>query len=247
MASVSSPKVDRGNVALAVVLITRPEPGATETAIRLASLGLVPLVASLFSIRQLGYPAQLPSGIKATLLTSRNAVLGCPPSCHDLVVFAVGDATASCAADAGFKQINVAAGDAVALGTLVSQTLTPADGTLFLPVGRRQGGGLAGSLRQKGFRVLRHVVYETSMVQTLPVAAETHLRHGQVRTVMFFSAEAARHFVHLVHAVGLDESVHNVEAVSISERPTVALGKLPWRRISVAEQPNQDAMLALLK
>ena len=232
---------------MAVVLITRPEPGATETAIRVASLGFAPLAVPLFSIRQLGYPAHLPGGVKATLLTSRNAVPGCPPSCHDLMVFTVGKATAACAANAGFTQIKIAAGDAVALATLVSKTLKPADGSLFLPVGRRQGVGLATSLRQRGFRVLRYIVYETLMVKTLPVAAEMHLRHGQVGTAMFFSAEVAHHFVRLVHAVGLDESVSNVEAVSISERPTVALRKLPWRRISVAEQPNQDAMLALLK
>ncbi len=79
-----------------------------------------------------------------------------------------------------------------------------ADGSLFLPIGRRQGSGLASSLRQKGFRVLRYVVYETLMVPNLPVAVENHLRHGQVGTAMFFSAEAARHFVRLVHAIGLE-------------------------------------------
>jgi len=64
---------------------------------------------------------------------------------------------------------------------------------------------------------------------------------------MFFSGETSRHFVRLLRAAGLVEAVRNVEAVSISERAAVALRPLPWRRISVAAKPNQDAMLALLQ
>jgi uroporphyrinogen-III synthase len=64
---------------------------------------------------------------------------------------------------------------------------------------------------------------------------------------MFFSAETARHFVRLIRAAKLDEVLGDVDAVAISERSTVALRDLPWRRISVASKPNQDAMLALLK
>ena len=172
---------------------------------------------------------------------------GCPASCHDLPAFAVGDATAKCAADAGFTRIKIADGDAVALAALVARTLNPQAGSLFLPAGRGQGGELAMSLRQSGFRVFRRTVYEALPVSVLPVAAEKHLRQGEVRAAMFFSAETARHFVRLVHAAKLDETVSDVEAVSISDRSTVALKQLPWRRISVAVEPNQNAMLALLK
>jgi uroporphyrinogen-III synthase len=237
---------DKG-VALAVVLITRPEPGATQTADRVSALGLAPLVAPLLSIHRIGQTPQLPAGVRATLLTSRNAVAGCPPACHDLPAFAVGDATAMCAAEAGFNSVRTADGDAIALALLVAQTLTPRDGSLFLPTGRGQGSELAMSLRRKGFRVHRRAVYEAVSSASLPVAAEAHLRHRDVRTAMFFSAETARHFVRLIRAAKLDEVLGDVDAVAISERSTVALRDLPWRRISVASKPNQDAMLALLK
>jgi uroporphyrinogen-III synthase len=235
------------SVALSVVLITRPEPGATQTASRVTALGFAPLIAPLLSIHRTGRMRQLPARVGATLLTSRNAVAGCPASCHDLPAFAVGDATAKCAADAGFTRIKIADGDAVALAALVARTLNPQAGSLFLPAGRGQGGELAMSLRQSGFRVFRRTVYEALPVSVLPVAAEKHLRQGEVRAAMFFSAETARHFVRLVHAAKLDETVSDVEAVSISDRSTVALKQLPWRRISVAVEPNQNAMLALLK
>jgi uroporphyrinogen-III synthase len=211
------------------------------------ALGLIPLVAPLLSIRRVGGVFRLPSSVRATLITSRNAVSGCPAQCHDLVLFAVGNATAACASAAGFRHVKSAEGDAAALATLVTDTLTPCDGSIFFPTGRGQGTQLATALRQKGFRVLRHVVYQAVAVPALPIAAETHLRHRDVATAMFFSAETARCFVQLMRAAGLEEAVRDVAAVSISEQSTVALRRLPWRRISVAGKPNQDAMLALLK
>jgi uroporphyrinogen-III synthase len=64
--------------------------------------------------------------------------------------------------------------------------------------------------------------------------------------VMFFSTETASHFVRLIRAAGLEDSLSKVEAVSISERATMPLRQLPWGRIRVAPRPDQNSMLALL-
>jgi uroporphyrinogen-III synthase len=185
--------------------------------------------------------------LAATVLTSRNAVQACPPSVHDRPVFAVGTATATQASEAGFSRVLNADGDATALATLISDTLSPAEGALFLPAGQGQAVDLAVSLRQHGFRVLRRVAYQAAPVESLPQAAATCLRQGQVAIAMFFSGQTSRHFVRLVREAELVESLRDVEAVSISERAAMALRFLPWRRISVAAKPNQDAMLALLR
>jgi uroporphyrinogen-III synthase len=226
------------------VLITRPEPGATETAARLTALGLFPIVAPVLSITAKDLWA--PDNVAATLLTSRNAVAACPRSLYGRPVFAVGAATATRAAQAGFRQVFNANGDATALASLISETLSPTDGTLFLPAGQGQGAELAASLRQRGFRVLRRIAYQATGVPRLPETAVTHLREGKLAAAMFFSGETSRHFVQLLMAAGLNESVQDVEAVSISERAAMALRPLPWRRINVAAKPNQDAMLVLL-
>jgi uroporphyrinogen-III synthase len=185
--------------------------------------------------------------VAAILLTSRNAVSACDRSLHDRPVFAVGTATATNAKEAGFSQVFDAEGDAAALADLVAATLTPADGTLLLPTGKGQGGDLAALLRRRGFRVARRVAYHASGVPMLPDAAAAPLRHGQLAVAMFFSAETARHFVHLLEAAQMTEAVRDVEAVSISERAAMPLRPLPWRRIRVAAKPNQDAMLGLLQ
>jgi uroporphyrinogen-III synthase len=226
------------------VLITRPEPGATETAARLTAIGILPVIAPILSI--VARDLHVPEHVAAVLLTSRNAVAACPPSLHSRPVFAVGTATAAHAAEAGFSNVFNADGNAEALSKLVANTLTPEAGSLFLPTAQGQGANLAASLRQRGFRVLRRVAYQAVCVSALPKAAETHLRQRQLTAAMFFSGQTSRHFVHLVQAAQLSDAVRDVEAVSISERAAMALRPLPWRRISVAATPNQDAMLVLL-
>ena len=227
------------------VLITRPEPGATETAVRLTASGFLPVIAPILSI--IGSEIRAPDRMAATILTSRNAVSACKPSLYDRPVFAVGTATARLAAEAGFRRVFNADGDAAALVDMIADTLFPADGPLFLPTGQGQGINLAISLRLRGFRVLRRIAYRAARVPVLPQSAEIHLKQGLLAAALFFSGETACHFVRLIQAAGLVAAVRDVEAVSISTRAAVPLRSLPWRRISVAAKPNQDAMLALLK
>src|SRR5215472_5918673 len=90
------------SLADAAVLITRPEPGAAETALRVAALGLRPIITPLLAIRFVR-AALPPSGrVQAILVASGYAVAGLPSSHHHLPLFAVGAATAARARTAGF-------------------------------------------------------------------------------------------------------------------------------------------------
>lgn len=229
------------------VLITRPQPGAAETAAHVAALGLVPLVAPVLAIRP--NQAVLPSrdGIAAVLLTSGSAVAALPQDYRDIPLLTVGDATASRARAAGFRNVVSAAGDAADLAVLAKAQLPPNARPILIAVGRLQGDALAGDLRKAGFRVLRRVVYSVVPAQSLAAPALEALRAGQVRAALFFSAETARQFVLLVQRARADETLQSVEAISIGRPAAVALGRLNWRRIRVATRPNQDDMLALLR
>ncbi len=227
------------------VLITRPEPGATETAARVAALGFSPVVAPVLSITTCVVRA--PDHLAATVLTSRNALSACSRIMHDRPIFAVGTATAALATAAGFERVFNSNGDAHALAALIANTMSPPEGVLFFPTAQGQGIELAASLRHHGFQVLRRVAYRVTSVNSLPQLAALNLRHRRVAVAMFFSAETSRQFVSLLRAAGMAETVKDIEAVSISERAAMALRPLPWRRLSVASTPNQDAMLAMLR
>jgi uroporphyrinogen-III synthase len=229
------------------VLITRPEPGASETAARVAALGLAPIVSPLLEIRQLQATMPPAEQVQAILITSANAIASLPPSHRGIPLFAVGAATAAQARSAGFTAVSSADGDASALASLVAKACLPASGPLLLASGQKQGMRLASELRSRGFRVIRRAVYAAVGIASLPQSARAALADGSIGTALFFSAETARHGVRLLRAMRLDQAVRTVDAAAIGETTAVALRALPWRRIRVAARPDQDAMLALLQ
>ncbi len=228
------------------MLITRPEPGARQTALRVAALGLTPIMAAALVVEPL--PGRLPpaAGIAAVVAASGNVLDACLPGFRDTILLTVGDATAARARALGFTRVTSADGDAAALAALAARLLRPADGPLLLPCGRGQGAVLASMLRQAGFRVNRRVVYAARPVRTLPPAAAAALRSGEVRAALFFSAETARAFVRMIQRAGLSGALGGVDALAIGGAAGVALQALPWRHVGVAAKPTQDAMLALL-
>jgi uroporphyrinogen-III synthase len=229
------------------VLITRPEPGASETAARVSALGFRPVTAPVLEIRVL--PCRIPpaESLQAIVTASGNAIPALPPSYHRLPLLAVGETTASRARAAGFSRVSSADGDARALAALAERTCDIQGAPLLLATGRNQGEALATDLRVRGFRVVRRAVYAALPVPVLPEAARQALAAGGVGTALFFSAETARHFVLLVRRARLQEAPRTIEALAIGQPAAVALKVLPWRRIRVAARPTQDAMLALLR
>ncbi len=235
-----------------LVLITRPPPGAATTARKVAEMGLTPVVAPVMAIQ----PAQarLPpaSKLAAVLLASGNAIAALPRAYRSLPVLAVGAATAERARAAGFAKAESADGDARALMALVRSRFSPADGTLLLAAGQGQSQSLAGFLAFAGYTVERRVVYAALPVPVLPEAAAELLR-GLVPSpspgcvVLFFSADTARVFMRLVRAAGLEHALPHCEAVTIGHPAAMALEGGGWARVRVAQRPNQEEMLALLR
>jgi len=228
------------------VLITRPEPGASESAARLAALSFLPVLAPLLTIRALPTRLPDPARVQAILVASGNAISSVPENFRALPLLAVGAATADRARAAGFFRVHSAEGDAAALAALAAAQCRPKGGPLLLVTGRDQGKELAAALRAQNFQVLRRVVYTTVPARALPQAAIAALRAEKINAVLFFSAATAHIFVRLATNAGLARHLNGVDAISIGQPAAVALKALPWRQIRVAPRPNQDAMLAML-
>ena len=233
------------------ILITRPEPAATETAVRVTAMGFHPVVAPMMTIRTMAPLDMKPTSRSRSnpigiLVTSGNALPALGADFRDIPLFAVGRATARRATQAGFRTVASADGDAADLARLVAERVHPTQGALLLLSGRGQGMALAATLRTLGFRITRRVAYTTEPTQVLPDAALRALRAGSVTHALFFSAETARVFHRLVRRMALAPLLAGCDALAISQRTEVALRGLPWRRISIAAAPDQDSLLALL-
>lgn len=229
--------------------MTRPEPGAAETARRVAALGWEPVLAPALVLEpRPGAP--LPSA-QALLLPSRAAARAVPSLPRATPVLAVGEATAAEARTHGFVNVTAADGDAAALAALSSERLDPAAGPLLLAVGAGYGAELAAALRERGFRVLRRVVYAAGPAASLPESARAALASEAVVAALFFSPRSAGCAISLLRGAGLAGTLARAEALAISPRVAAVLeaaapGGPRWRGLRVAARPDQDSLLRLL-
>lgn len=245
--------------------MTRPEPGAAETAARVEARGGRALLAPALVLTPLPHPPLPPA--QALLLPSRAAARAvAPPRLPDpaatghaatapqadgpapagIRVLAVGEATATAAREAGFARVEWAGGDAASLLDRCRAELRPADGPLLLAAGQGYSLDLARSLREAGFTVLRRVVYAAAEASSLPEPAAAALREGAVTHALFFSPRSARCSVGLLRSGGLDGAARGIVAIALSPRVAAALSPLSWREVLVAPRPHQDPMLELL-
>ncbi|UPG71069.1 uroporphyrinogen-III synthase [Roseomonas gilardii subsp. gilardii] len=223
--------------------MTRPEPGAAETAIRVAALGWHPVLAPALVLEP--RPVPLPAA-QALLLTSRAAARALAGRFPDLPVLAVGEATAAEARRAGATRLHAATGDARSLADLATTVLEPREGPLLLVAGRGYALDLAEILRWRGFRVRRRVVYDAHPARHLPEEALLALRAGKIGSALFFSPRSAEVTLSLMRDAGLAAAATTVEALALSARVATTLRGLPWRAVRVASDLNQNALLALL-
>lgn len=214
------------------VWVTRARPGADRTASRLSALGFVPVVAPLLAIRSVLAQPDL-TGIQALAFTSRNAVKvfagrsGQP----SVPVFAVGDATAAAAREAGFDDVQSAGGDLHALAALIR-----AEGaglSILHPCAAEPAGDLA-ALVGDAARITALAVYEA--VETGAAAPDPW------DAVLIHSPRAGQ----VLAACLAADRIGGRIAVAISEAAARPLTVAGLAEVRIAAAPTEDALLAAL-
>jgi uroporphyrinogen-III synthase len=206
------------------VLILRPEPGAGETLRRAKEQGLDAAAVPLFTVEPVAWEVPDQGGFDALLLTSANAVRHAGEglkALRGLPAYAVGEATAEAAREAGFDIKGTGdAGVERLLGSI------EADIKLLHLCGddRKQA-----EARQE---IVPLVVYRATEVAAPDLSAAA----GSVALV--HSPRAARRLAELV------EQKAGVAVAAISAAAANEAGE-GWETVEIADQPRDDALLAL--
>jgi len=230
------------------LLLTRPQEDARPLADALTARGHEVVPEPLLQIRwHDDAPIDL-DGVQAVLLTSANGAraLARRTAARDLVVFAVGDATARAAREAGFTDVASADGDVDTLAALVQRRLDPRAGPLLHVCASAVAGDLAGTLDHAGFEVRRAVLYEAEPAQAFSPAGRAAIAEAGLDGVLLFSPRTAAIFVRLIQAERLDNCCRRLTMFALSAAVAEAAAALPWGGRRVAAKPRQDALLALL-
>jgi len=219
----------------AIILILRPQPGADETARRARNMGLEARIAPLFTVRPLDWEPPDPVGIDAVLLTSANGARHAGPAAGGFVdrpCYAVGEATALAAREAGFADVRTGASDGAALlekaaaeGVMRALHLCGRD---HLP------------LEHSPVIVIRRIVYAAELADGLPPAAAAAMASGVV--ALLHSPRAARTFAKLADEAGIDRGSVTIAAISPAALESAGGG---WAVAEAALQPRDEALLEL--
>jgi uroporphyrinogen-III synthase len=223
------------------VLVTRSEPGASETAGRLRTAGFDAMIEPLFAIVPI--TAALPH-FDALAFTSANGARGLARLSprRDVPVFCVGARTAEAAREMGFDDVASADGDVNALATLIAKRLTP--GARLLHAGNEESrGDLAGQLVAAGYAASFVAIFRAAPIQAPGSRLGAHLS-GQPAfdAVMIHSPRAASILAAFATAA---PSRAPLPVVAISEAAAAPLAGLAGR-IEIAATPDEPAMISAL-
>jgi uroporphyrinogen-III synthase len=233
-------------VSVSRLLVTRPEPDASRTAVRLRALGHEVFLAPMLRIEAL--PAELGAGPwAAVLITSASAAraVAAHPDLARIIglpVLAVGGRSAEAARAAGFRDVSSADGAAADLVQLARRL--PAGRLLYL-AGRDRTGDLAGRLAATGHLVDTVEVYRAVAETALPQAAERALAAGRIDGVLHFSRRTALAFVAATDSAMLRGKRLQIQHLCLSAQVAAPLRAVGVTRVNIAATPDEASLLTL--
>lgn len=210
------------------LFILRPEPGSAATLLRALEMGLEARALPLFRIEPLEWQVPDPHSFDGLLLSSANA-LRCAGDgierLRGLPAYAVGDATAAAAREAGLELSEVGDGGIDALLSRI-----PGQPRLLHLCGADRTRAVDGRHRITELPVYR--------AEPLPLPGLAGALRGQVATV-----HSPRAGARLAELVDVGDRV-TVRIAAISPAAAAAAGN-GWESVEAAPHPNDSALLAL--
>ncbi len=230
------------------MLVTRPEPDASDTAARLVALGIEPVIAPLLVHESL--PADLPGpgAIGAIALTSGNALRaleerGAIERYRQVPVYTVGDRTADLADAMGFVMVTSAGGNFADLAELLAHARI--EGPILYPSAREVSADLGRSLQPFGRTVITVPVYAMNAVASLPEDVADQLKRGEIAAALFYSRRTAETFVRVCDPVLDRQARMELGVLCLSEAVAEPLVDAHFVRVGLAERPDDAAMMGL--
>lgn len=238
--------------------MTRPEPDSSQLATELKKIGFRVTQYPLLTITPCNLTSKELASLKvdmeqaaALLFTSANGVralsgyefrLDCPS-------FAVGEATAIAAQDAGFRNVYTAKGDIQGLAATVRSQMSPSPVPLLHIAGTHRAGNLAALLSD--FEIRRHVLYTATARTCLDAPILEMLRSDNaahcIDCIPLYSPRTAKILTHLFQAENIEAHAANICIVAMSLAVAHEVRSLNWKDVTIASAATGAAMLNALE
>lgn len=233
------------------VVVTRPEPSAGRTADRLVNLGHQPILLPL--TRALHRPDIAETALKkphaALALTSAETArvlssVDCLSPYLDEVLYAVGEATARAAEEAGFRKIRKGPGTGSELARLVLADAPIFDAPLLYLAGRPRSASFEEGLRTAKMPLAVAEIYEMTPLPYDRESVRDAVLDPPVDAVLLYSRENARLFFELMAPFA--DALSNAQIICLSDNVAAAVPPEFHRKIKIAAHADENGLLALL-
>lgn len=175
-----------------VVLVTRPEPGLSETAQAVERQGWRAVACPVL---QITFSAPIDDlSCEAVAITSTQALPFLAHQDRERLLLTVGSATAQRARDVGFRHVEPAAGTQIELEALCRAKGLGGAGLVFA-CGRGRKGQAYGADIAHALQARRVEAYRVGACEALPMDALEALSDAQVAAALFYSSETVRVFM----------------------------------------------------
>jgi uroporphyrinogen-III synthase len=228
------------------VLITRPQPAASQTAARLKALQLTTHLAPLFEFAALATPPPQPGAtFDGLVLTSANGLRALLartdwPQYKALPVWCVGPTTRQLIENSGLD----IAGHGKNLDALAAGLRAARPRHLLYPGARHLSANLDALLEDTGHTLVAWPIYAMNTVTDLPGPTLAALKNGKIDAVLLYSKRAATVFMRLCATAGLD--LAEVAAICLSPAIAHHLPDGTFTQRLAASAPHEQSMIELV-
>lgn len=230
------------------VLVTRPEPGATQTAGKLRELGIEPVMLPLTEI--IALKPDWPAGrFDAVLVTSANAFRAAsalPELWRALPMHVVGKRTEAAVRASGFANIKSVVADINALLAALSGSCSRGSRFVYL-CGRVRRPDLETGLETRGHIVVPVETYDTHSVSYMTDKFQKISGLEALDGVLVMSGEAGHALVPYLRNPNLNQIFEKTWFYCISGRVAEELEPLAPGRVLVSETPDESGVLRLVQ
>ncbi len=237
-----------------MILITRPEPQASDTVSDLQTHDLTACASPVLHIHpQPGATEALTKALKenpvAIMATSKHAlpVLSSLPRARALPLIVIGSASRHRAETLGFSHILQAEGNAPSLVEHIITHLNPEDGALLYARGQNISLDIKTLLEVARFTVEEVTTYYASPTTRLPERIQRHIRQGDITVATAYSVRSLKALEALLHTHDLSDHARHITLACFSSAIAEEASPTFWRKAVFAASPTEDAMLALFK
>jgi uroporphyrinogen-III synthase len=220
---------------MATVLVTRPEPGASKTALKLRALGFEVHKLPLTKIVSLSF-AVPSTAFDAVIITSPQALRDAPASLLDLPLYAVGQSSAAAARIAGFEIVITSGGDAARLIETI-RAAVPVGSRLLYLCGKVRRPDLEDALRDYGLTAIE--TYDTQIID------HAALDLPPLDLVLLTSLQSAEQISDLLALPHLKPALANAHFLCLSQRIADGLTGVKPDNIHVTLKPDEESLLIL--